>query len=79
MQAVEGKAPVVDPAEARKAAQEAEERRLAEIRALGTPVTPDTFNVWKGQFYAETALARTRHLRCTLLPTNRNHILWRIG
>ena len=57
---MEGKAPVVDPAEAKKAAQEAEERRLAEIRALGTPVAPDAFNVWKEQFYAETALARAR-------------------
>ena len=66
MQAAEGKAPVVDPAEAKKAAQEAEERRLAEIRALGTPVTPETFNEWKEQFYAETALARTRRLRSTL-------------
>ncbi len=59
-QAAEGKAPVIDPAAAKKAAEEAEERRLAEIRALGTPVTPDTFNAWKAQFYAESALARTR-------------------
>ncbi len=60
MQAAEGKAPVIDPAAAKKAAEEAEERRLAEIRALGTPVTPDTFNAWKAHFYAESALARTR-------------------
>ena len=52
--------PVIDPAAAKKAAEEAEERRLAEIRALGTPVTPDTFNAWKSQFYAESALARAR-------------------
>ena len=36
LQAAEGKAPVIDPAAAKKAAEEAEERRLAEIRALGT-------------------------------------------
>ena len=60
VQAAEGKAPVIDPAAAKKAAEEAEERRLTELRALGTPVNPDTFNAWKAQFYAESALARTR-------------------
>ena len=52
--------PEVDPAVAKKAAEEAEERRLAELRALGTPVTPDTFAAWKKRFYAELSAARTR-------------------
>ena len=60
----------MDPAEAKKAAQEAEERRLAEIRALGTPVAPDTFNVWKEQFYAETTLARTRRVPSALVSVS---------
>ena len=68
LQAAEGKAPVIDPAAAKKAAEEAEERRLAEIRALGTPVTPDTFNAWKTTFYTESALARTRS--CHLVPAH---------
>ena len=48
----------VDPAAARKAADEAEERRLAEIRSHGTMVTPQTFVAWKARFDAEMALAR---------------------
>jgi hypothetical protein len=47
-----------DPAAARKAAEEAEERRLAEIRSHGTMVTPATFAEWKARFDAEMALAR---------------------
>ena len=50
----------LDPAAARKAAEEAEERRLAEIRSHGTPVTPDTFAPWKERFYAELKAARSR-------------------
>ena len=46
--------------EAKKAAEEAEERRLAEIRSLGTPVTPEHFATWKKRFYAEMALIRSR-------------------
>ena len=49
----------VDPAAARKAAEEAEERRLAEIRSHGTMVTPQTFAEWKARFDAEIALARS--------------------
>lgn len=47
----------VDPLTAKKAAEEAEEARLAELRRLGTPVTPDTFAPWKLRFYADLALA----------------------
>jgi len=50
----------VDPLEAKKAAEEAEERRLAELRRLGTPVTPATFAPWKQRFYAELAAAAER-------------------
>lgn len=53
-------APPLDPVAARKAAEEAEERRLAEIRSHGTPVTPETFAPWKERFYAELAAARAR-------------------
>ena len=48
----------IDPAAARKAAEEAEERRIAEIRSHGTMVTPQTFAEWKARFDAEMALAR---------------------
>lgn len=41
-------------------AEEAEERRLAELRAHGTPVTPSTFAEWKARFAAEMAQARAR-------------------
>ena len=50
----------IDPAVAKKAAEEAEERRLAEIRSHGTMVTPHTFAEWKACFEAEMALARCR-------------------
>ncbi len=53
----QGAAPV-DPAAARKAEDEAEERRLAEIRSHGTMVTPQTFAEWKKRFDAEMALQR---------------------
>ena len=53
----QGAAPV-DPAAARKAEEEAEERRLAEIRSHGTMVTPQTFAEWKQRFEAEMALQR---------------------
>lgn len=45
---------------AKKAAEEVEERRLAEIRSHGTAVTPATFAPWKIRFYAELAAARVR-------------------
>jgi len=60
VQATEGAAPEIDPVAARKAAEEAEERRLAEIRSHGTPVSPATFAPWKTRFYAELAAARAR-------------------
>lgn len=53
----QGAAPV-DPAAARKAEDEAEERRLAEIRSHGTMVTPQTFAEWKQRFDAEMALQK---------------------
>lgn len=55
-----GTEPEIDPVAAKKAAEEADERRLAEIRSLGTPVTPEHFVTWKKRFYAEIALARSR-------------------
>lgn len=51
----------VDPLVAKKTAEEAEERRLAELRAHGTPVTPSTFADWKARFATEMARARARH------------------
>ena len=59
-QASQGAVPEVDPAAAKKAAEEAEDRRLAEIRAHGTPVTPATFAPWKERFYLALAAARAR-------------------
>ena len=55
----QGAAPI-DPAAARKAEDEAEERRLAEIRSHGTMVTPQTFAEWKRRFDAEMALQKAR-------------------
>lgn len=43
----------VDPKELERRQQEAEEQRLAEARAHGTPVTVDTFLAWKREFDAE--------------------------
>ena len=60
MQAAAGQEAPMDPAAARKAEDEAEERRLAEIRSHGTMVTPQTFAEWKQRFDAETALQRSR-------------------
>ena len=51
-------APVVDPVLERKKAIEAEEARLAAIRAHGTMVTPEAFAEWRARFDAEQALAR---------------------
>ena len=52
-------APARDPeAEIRKA-REAEENRLAELRAHGTPVTPETFEAWRNKFEAELKLANS--------------------
>ena len=56
--ASQGAEPELDPAAVKRAAEEAEERRLAEIRAHGTPVTPDTFAPWKARFYADLKAAR---------------------
>ncbi len=64
-QASAGVEVAVDPLEAKKAAEEAEEQRLAEVRRLGTPVTPATFAPWKQRFYAALAAAAERK-RCAL-------------
>ena len=37
----------VDEVELEKRRVEAEEKRMAELRALGTPVTVETFAAWK--------------------------------
>ena len=51
---------VLDPAEAKKRAIEAEEARLAAQRAHGTQVTPGTFVTWRKQFDIEMVLQKTR-------------------
>lgn len=51
---------VLDPAEARRRAIEAEEVRLAAQRAHGTQVTPATFIEWRKHFDAELALQKAR-------------------
>lgn len=61
LQALEEAGPEqVDPAEAKQRAAEEEERRLAEIRAHGTPVTTDTFAAWRAKWDAEAALSQAR-------------------
>ncbi|KAL3139079.1 hypothetical protein ABBQ32_005875 [Trebouxia sp. C0010 RCD-2024] len=49
---------VLDPAEAKRQAIEAEEARLAAQRAHGTQVTPETFVEWRKRFDAELALQK---------------------
>jgi len=51
---------VLDPAEAKKRAIEAEEARLAAQRAHGTQVSPETFVTWRKQFDIEMVLQKTR-------------------
>lgn len=50
---------VLDPAEVKKRAIEAEEARLAAQRAHGTQVTPETFVTWRKHFDTEMILERT--------------------
>lgn len=50
----------VDPEELKARAIEEEERKLAEKRALGTPVTPEHFKAWQEAFEAERALERAQ-------------------
>ena len=52
--------PALDPEAVKKAEDEAEERRLAEIRSHGTMITPQTFAEWKTRFEAEMALERAK-------------------
>lgn len=49
---------VVDPLAEKKAAEEEEERKRMEARALGTPVTIETFATWRKAFDEEMRLAR---------------------
>jgi len=51
---------VLDPAEPKKRAIEAEEARLAAQRAHGTQVSPETFVTWRKQFDIEMVLQKTR-------------------
>ena len=53
---------VLDPAEAKRRAIEAEEARLAAQRAHGTQVTPETFVEWRKRFDAELALQKARRV-----------------
>lgn len=48
----------IDPATKKKMEEEAEERRRLDARAYGTPVTPESFAVWRAKFDAEIAAAR---------------------
>lgn len=50
--------PSNNPEAERRKMLEAEEARLAELRAHGTPVTPDTFDEWKSRFDAEMNLEK---------------------
>ncbi len=45
--------PSSDPEAEERRRREAEEQRLAELRAHGTPVTPEAFAEWKARFEAE--------------------------
>lgn len=56
-QAKEQATPVQDPAVLEKKMREAEEARLAELRAHGTPVTREAFAKWKEAFEAENAVS----------------------
>lgn len=56
-QAKEQATPVQDPAVLEKKMREAEEARLAELRAHGTPVTREAFAKWKEAFEAEHAVS----------------------
>lgn len=51
--------PGMDPEAELKREREAEEARIAELRAHGTPVTAETFAEWKARFDAEMRLAET--------------------
>lgn len=50
----------VSPEELEKQQRELEERRLAEARAQGTPVTVETFTAWRQKFLAEKQSERAQ-------------------
>jgi hypothetical protein len=62
----QGRDETVDPEAARKAEEEAEERRLAELRSHGVMVTPQTFSEWKQHFDAKMAMSRYQTATPTL-------------
>lgn len=51
---------VLSAEEQQRKAMEEEERRMAELRRLGTPVTPESFESWRVAFEAEETLQQTR-------------------
>lgn len=51
--------PEMDPEAELKRARDAEEARVAELRAHGTAVTPETFSEWKARFDAEMSLSQS--------------------
>ena len=55
-----GVEPELSAEEQQRKAMEEEERRMAELRRLGTPVTPESFESWRVKFGAEVALQQTR-------------------
>ncbi|GLC39006.1 hypothetical protein PLESTB_001772200 [Pleodorina starrii] len=52
--------PVVDPEVERRKAEDAAERKRAEARAHGTPVTLANFMTWKARYDAEVAAAKAK-------------------
>lgn len=56
-QAQDGGAGALDPEAQLRKEQEAEEARRAELRAHGTPVTPEAFRAWQQAFETEQGLS----------------------
>lgn len=50
----------LSPEEMKQREREEEERRLAEMRRYGTPVTPENFRAWLDKYRAEQALEKAR-------------------
>jgi len=53
-------APALTPEQEEKLRQEEEERRIAELRRLGTPVTKESYTAWLESYEAELALERAK-------------------
>ena len=58
--AAESGGPTLDPVAEQRRMLEAEEARLAALRAHGTPVTPEAFKEWRARFDTEQALERAQ-------------------